>query len=123
MKKKIISTVLCASILFSLCACSKTETSSNGSSVSETTAEDSGETEETEETEAEATVYSMGDSIVTDMFAITPRMTGYAMELANWPDENFMTPAGNINKSPYCAHEEKVMIYGDMDIEYTGSEK
>ena len=62
--------------------------------------------------------------IETEQFRITPGFTGYANELANWPDENFMMPEGKISgTSPYSASDEKVMLYGEVQIEYIGSDK
>ena len=70
------------------------------------------------------TAYKLGESIETNLFKITPSFTGYAYELANWPDENYMTPAGEFSgKSPYSADEGKTAMYGEVQIEYIGNEK
>lgn len=72
----------------------------------------------------EETIYNLGDTIETELFKITPSFTGFAKELANWPDANYMTPDGQFSgNSPYCASSEKVEVYGEVQIEYIGNEK
>lgn len=71
-----------------------------------------------------SSVYKLGDIIETDLFKITPSFTGYAYELANWPDKDFMTPAGQFSgESPYSASDGKTEMYGEIQIEYVGNEK
>lgn len=107
--KKVLPLILALVMCLSLCAC--------GSSNS-----DSPET--TEAPTAEVTIYKLGDVIETELFRITPYFTGYAKELANWPDENYMTPAGKISgTTPYAAGDEKTVMYGQIDVEYIGNEK
>lgn len=73
---------------------------------------------------ASSSAYKPGDTIETDLFKITPSFTGYAYNLSNWPDENYMTPAGEYSgDSPYNAGEEKVELYGEIQVEYIGNEK
>ena len=73
---------------------------------------------------ASSAAYKPGDTIETDLFKITPSFTGYAYNLSNWPDENYMTPAGEYSgDSPYNAGEEKVEMYGEIQVEYIGNEK
>lgn len=70
------------------------------------------------------TIYNLGDTIETELFKITPSFTGYARELANWPDENYMTPEGKFSgESPYSADTGKTSMYGEIKIEYIGNEK
>ena len=113
--KKIVSAFLALVLCVSLCAC-------NGSKAPEAPAADV----PAPETEApvEESVYKLGDVIETDLFRITPSFTGYAYELANWPDENYMTPGGDFSgQSPYNADEGKTEIYGEIFIEYIGEER
>lgn len=101
--KKLIALLMALVLCLSLCACGD------------------GQAEETPTAE---TIYNLGDVIETDLFRITPSFTGYAHELANWPDENFMTPEGQFSgESAYSAANGKVAIYGELSIEYIGNEK
>lgn len=128
--KKAISLLLALVVCLSLCACG--DSNSNATDTPETQApaneEPADETQapanEEPEPPAEDTIYKLGDAIETDLFKITPSFTGYAYELANWPDENFMTPAGQFSgTSPYSANEGKTAMYGEVQIEYIGNEK
>ena len=113
--KKALSLLLALVMCLSLCACG------GGSDTPKTS-----EAPTTEATKpiAEETIYKLGDVIETNLFKITPAFTGYAKELANWPDENYMTPAGKISgTTPYAAGEEKTVMYGQIDVEYIGNEK
>lgn len=81
-------------------------------------------TEDVTENITEDITYVLGNVIETDLFKITPSFTGYAYELANWPDENFMTPGGDFSGvTPYGGEEEKVAMYGEILVEYIGNEK
>ena len=114
--KKIIALTLALILCLSLVACG------GENSIPEATEE--AETVATPEVSAEETVYKLGDVIETDFFRIIPAFTGYAYELANWPDENFMTPEGQFSGvSAYSANEGKTVMYGEMQIEYIGNEK
>lgn len=120
--KKTISLLLALALCLSLCACG------GGSDVPETEAPVAEATEapitEVPEEPAAETIYTLGDVIETDLFQITPSFTGYAFELANWPDENFMTPAGKFSgTSAYSANEGKTAMYGEVQIAYIGNEK
>ena len=120
--KKTISLILALVLCLSLCACG------GGNDTPEVT-EAPTETTEAPTTEAtkppaEETVYKLGDIIETELFKITPSFAGYSYELANWPDENFMTPAGKFSgTSPYSASEGKTSMYGEIHVEYIGNEK
>lgn len=110
--KKTLSLILAAVLCVGFCACGGNPTTTALETTPVTTAP------------AEEKVYKLGDSIETSLFKITPVFTGYAKELANWPDENYMTPAGKTSgTSPYNAGEGKVSMYGEMQIEYIGNEK
>ena len=125
--KKTIALILALVLCLSLCACG------GGNGAPETT--EAGQVTEavevtqepaTEETEppAEEVIYKLGDVIETELFKITPGFTGYARELANWPDKDYMTPAGKFSgSSPYSAGAEKTAMYGEVLIEYVGNEK
>jgi len=120
--KKTISLLLALALCLSLCACG------GDNDVPETEAPVAEATEapitEVPEEPAAETIYTLGDVIETDLFQITPSFTGYAFELANWPDENFMTPAGKFSgTSAYSASEGKTAMYGEVQIAYIGNEK
>lgn len=118
--KKTISLLLALALCLSLCACG----GGNGSADTPSTEATQSATTEATEPPVEETVYKLGDVIETDLFKITPSFTGYAYELANWPDENYMTPAGKFSgDSPYSADEGKTSMYGEIQIEYIGNEK
>lgn len=116
--KKALSLILALVLCIGLCACV------NSNNMPEATeATPPAETEATQPPAAEV-VYRLGDVIETELFKITPSFTGYATELANWPDENYMTPAGKFSgTSPYSASEGKTAMYGEIQIEYIGNEK
>jgi len=121
--KKAFSLLLAALLCVGLCACGgeapATEAPANEAPVTEATAAPT-----TEATEPQPVIYNLGDVIETDLFRITPSFTGYAYKLSNWPDENYMTPAGKESgDSPYNADEGKTEIYGEILIEYIGNEK
>lgn len=121
MMKKTLSLLLALLMCLSLCACGD----GNDTPVTNAPA-DATQAPEPEATEppAEEIVHKLGDVIETDLFKITPSFTGYAYELANWPDENFMTPAGQFSgTSPYSANDGKTAMYGEVQIEYIGNEK
>lgn len=122
--KKAIPLILVLVICLSLCACGGGNPSVESTEVQQTETTEATETVAPEETAPEDTVYQLGDVIETDLFTITPSFTGYAYELANWPDENYMTPAGKFSgSSPYSAAEGKTAIYGEVQIAYVGNEK
>lgn len=124
--KKTLSLLLVLALCLSLCACGGSGDESAEAPATEATELPTTEAPTTEATEpaVEDVVYKLGDIIETDLFKITPNFTGYAKELANWPDENYMTPAGKFSgQSPYSAGEEKTAMYGEIQIEYIGQEK
>ncbi|MBR5240004.1 MAG: hypothetical protein IKW04_05480 [Clostridia bacterium] len=100
--KKIIGLLLSFTLLLSLSAC-------GGDTATET-----------------QKTYISGDTIETELFRITPKFTGYADILLNFPDEDYMTPTHSEEKAknnPYAAEDGKVNLYGEIDIEYIGNEK
>lgn len=116
--KKALSLILVLILCIGLCSC--------GDSNSMPEATEAILPTETEATQPPATevVYKLGDMIETELFKITPSFAGYAKELANWPDENYMTPAGQFSgSSPYSASDGKTAMYGQVQIEYIGNEK
>lgn len=120
--KRTISLLLVLALCLSLCAC-RAETTSHETTEAPTETVQVTEIAQTE-SPAQETIYAPGDSIETDLFRITPSFTGYAYELANWPDENFMKPEGDFSgKSPYSASDGKTEMYGEIAVEYIGSEK
>lgn len=118
--KKRISLMLAVVLCLTLAACGASD------AVEETAAPpaEAVETTPPEEVLPEEKIYTLGEVIETDLFRITPAFTGYAYELANWPDENYMTPAGDFSgESPYSAGEGKTAMYGEILVEYIGNEK
>ena len=104
--KRTIALLLSLIMVLSLCACGGESTDSDTNA------------------SKDGSVYKLGDTIETDLFKITPSFTGYAKRLSNQPNEDYMTPAGYFtDDSPYIADDEKVEIYGEMQIEYVGNEK
>jgi len=125
-RKRILSLFLALVMGLSLCACGDEEAPKTTAAQPVTTEATQAPTTEATEPAPEAVVYKLGDVIETEQFKITPSFTGYAKAVANWPDENYLTPAGkmdNADKNPYAAGEGKVQMYGQMEIEYIGNEK
>ena len=127
-RKQILALLLALALCLSFCACGseKEAEPSETKSASDVTAETLAEatTDAAQSGPEEETIYNLGDTIETELFRITPSFTGFAKELANWPDENYMTPDGQFSgNSPYSADSEKVEAYGEVRIEYTGNEK
>jgi len=80
------------------------------------------ETTPTEEPTNDVQTLSFGDSITTELFEFTPVFEGFADELANWPDENYMTPDGKISGSnPFKAGEEKTLMWFSGTVNYIGN--
>ena len=131
--KKTLLVLLAVLMCISLCACGGDNSTTNKEDAAQSSSEEVTQPPEevaqpTEEEVAqpteEKTIYKLGDVIETDLFKITPSFTGYAKKLANWPDKNYMTPAGTFSVStPYAAEEEKTLMYGEIQIEYVGNEK
>ncbi len=126
--KRTFALLLALVMCLSLCACGsgKGSEASESQSASDVVSEEPEEsvTDTVESSSEEKTIYNLGDTIETELFKITPSFTGFAKELANWPDENYMTPDGKFSgNSPYCAGSEKVEVYGEVQIEYIGNEK
>lgn len=109
--KKIIVLFLVVTLCFSFAACGNNSNSDTSTQNDETD---------------KSTTYKFGDTITTadKMFEFTPVFEGYAEKLANWPDENYLTPDGKISGSnPYEAGEEKVIMYFSGKISYIGDAK
>lgn len=120
--KKLLYFTLILSICITLCACDGTAEPFESTEIP--TESTCAVTIEATEPPQKETIYKLGDVIETDLFKITPCFTGYAYELANWPDENFMTPMGEFSgTSPYSASTGKIQMYGEVQIEYIGNEK
>lgn len=127
--KRTLALLLALVMCLSLCACGGGNDIPDAPETIEATQTPNTEATQTPNTEAtepseDETIYQLGDTIETDLFKITPSFTGYAYELANWPDENYMTPAGKFSgASAYSASEGKTAMYGEVQIEYIGNEK
>lgn len=120
--KKWIALLLTAVLCLSLTACAQTGTDDTAA---EQNTDQSIEQPDSE-TASETTVYHFGDTVtVSDgMFEFTPVFEGFAQTLANWPDQDFLTPNGKISgNTPYEASEEKVMMYFSGTINYVGESK
>lgn len=119
--KKLITLLLALTMALSLCACG-----SNTSTPTETKDETPAEAPQVEtEPEEQDDTYKLGDAIETAQFKIYPKFTGYAYDLRNTQDECYLTPDGKNHGSnnPYNAPDGKTNIYGEMDVEYLGTEK
>ena len=67
---------------------------------------------------------SFGESVTTDLFRFTPSFDGFADEVANWPDENYLTPNGKMaGSNPFKADDGKVMMYFSATVDYIGNSK
>lgn len=127
--RKYIALLWILIICLALFACGSDHSQQNNSettteATTETTAEPA--TESTEmTTEPEPVIYSLGDVIETELFRITPSFTGYAQCLENTMEENYLTDIGASKSSnnPYLAEDGKVNLYGEILVEYIGSEK
>lgn len=126
--KKYFAILLAAIILLSFVACS----GNGGGQTANVTAEPTeAPTETPTETPTEAPTeepdpiqLSFGDAIETEMFKFTPSFDGFAKEVANWPDENYLTPNGKIaGINPFKAANGKVMMYFSGMVEYIGNSK
>lgn len=110
--KKILAVLLAAIMCLSLCACGAnndtTKTSAN---------------ETTEQVKEENKIYKLGDAIETKLFRITPAFTGYARYLSNVQNETYLTFTGSTVNNPYVAEDGKVNLFGEMAVEYVGTEK
>ncbi|MBR0348749.1 MAG: hypothetical protein IIX16_03825 [Clostridia bacterium] len=113
--KKIIALLLVVVLCFTCVACGKkTQNQELDDNHSEST------------TKTDNTIYQFGDTVTVNegKFEFTPVFEGFAEKLANWPDENYLTPEGLISgKTPYEASEDKVMMYFSGTINYIGNSK
>ena len=69
------------------------------------------------------TVRAFGDTVTTEdgLFTFTPTFGGFAPEVGNWPDENYLTPDGTaVDSNPFKAEEEKTIMWFSADVEYIG---
>lgn len=123
--KKLAVLMLALAVCMSLCACGGSEEAVPAETENVTEAATEAATEEVTEAPTEPTkIYHFGEPIETEMFMITPSFDGFAEELGNWPDENFLTPDGKISGgNPFKADEEKVMMYFSAVVEYVGDSK
>lgn len=107
--KKTLSLLLVFALCLALCACGGNDTPA---------------TTEATEPPVEETVYKLGETIETDLFKITPVFTGYSYALSNIGDETYLTRITKRESSnPYATDEGKTQIYGEIQVEYIGSEK
>ena len=116
--KQIRLLILGASLLLSLTACGAPAPSPSaaGSDAPEASAQSSAAV-------TPAAVYAFGDSVTTEdgYFTFTPVFEGFAEELANWPDENYLTPEGqSVGSNPFQAEDEKIMMWFSGTVEYIG---
>lgn len=116
MKK--IALLLVAVVLIFSASCGNNDQSSTVSLNTQT------KSEPLSNTQTKSEPLSFGQSISTKIFKFTPSFDGFAKELANWPDENFLTPTGQISGSnPYEAADGKVMMFFSGTVEYIGDSK
>lgn len=112
--KRFESLMLALMMCLSLCAC-------GGNNTAQKT--DEGESVKTS-AEEEKTLYQLGDVIETELFRITPTFTGYAHFLSNVMDKTYLTFVGyTSDNNPYQAADGKVELFGEIFVEYIGSEK
>lgn len=110
-------------MLIAICACGKT-TDDKVSNDSKDTAENNHQSSEKETEEQQTTMMKFGDTIKTDLFEFTPSFDGYADEVANWPDENYLKPTGKMaGSNPYKADSDKTVMYFSGVVNYIGNEK
>lgn len=121
--KKTISLLLALALCLSLCACGGEDPATEAPA----TEAPATEAPTTVATEPAPVIYNLGDVIETELFKITPGFTGYAYELNNVCDENYLTLegiTGSKDSNPYYVGDEgKTQMYGDILVEYIGSEK
>lgn len=124
--KKVLSLILALVLCLSLFACGSSPSEKQPSSMdavpeSSSTAPTASDTTDVTPDEV---VYTMGQTVSTEIFEFTPVFEGFADEVANWPDENFMTPDGKISgNNPFKADEDKVIMYFSADVKYIGNSK
>ena len=110
--KKMFSLLLAFVMCLSLCACG-----------ADKDAPEANKGEEPAATEAQ-TVYTMGDTASNGMFEFTPVFEGFTDEVANWPDQDYLTPEGKISGSnPFKAGDEKVIMYFSASVKFVGESK
>lgn len=121
--KKIIALVLALALCLSLCACGGSNDVPKSNKNEEPTVVVEEPVVEPAETEAQ-TVYTMGDTVSNGMFEFTPTFEGFTDEVANWPDQDFLTPNGQISgNNPFKASSEKVIMYFSGNVKYVGNSK
>ena len=68
-------------------------------------------------------MYTFGETITTEngLFTFTPVFEGFAEELANWPDEHYLTPEGEmVGNNPFHSTEEKTLMWFSGTVAYIG---
>lgn len=136
--KKLLALMLAAALALSLVACGgggetgDRDTPSTGNGDTTSTDTPSGGEDSTPPTDAETTppeeeptndvqTLSFGDAITTEYFEFTPAFGGFTDEVANWPDENYLTPDGTFyGANPFKANEEKTMMWFSGTVNYLG---
>lgn len=121
--KKTISLFLALVMCLTLCACSASNDAPKSNMNEEPPVVVEEPVAEPAETEAQ-TVYTMGDTVSNGMFEFTPTFEGFTDEVANWPDQDYMTPNGQISgNNPFKASNEKVIMYFSGNVKYVGNSK
>lgn len=131
--KKLLALTLAAALALSLVACGggggtgdnntpSTPSGGNGdTTVTDTPPADTETTPPEEEPTNDVQTLSFGDAVTTEYFEFTPTFEGFAEELGNWPDQNFMTPDGTISgNNPYKASDEKTLMWFSGIVNYLG---
>ena len=90
MRRSIIL-ILIGLIIVAFCACTAENSDGRPGSI-----EDTKESTfpVTEPTETKPVLISFGETIKTEMFEFTPSFEGFAKNISNWPDKDYLTPKG-----------------------------
>lgn len=131
--KKLLALMLATALALSLAACggdsgagdNNTPSTGNGDTTSTDTPSGGGEDNSTppanDGTTNDAQTLSFGDTVTTEHFEFTPVFEGFANEVANWPDENYLTPDGEFyGDNPFKASEEKTLMWFSGTVNYIG---
>ena len=122
MRRSIIL-ILIGLIIVAFCACTAENSDGRPGSI-----EDTKESTfpVTEPTETKPVLLSFGETIKTEMFEFTPSFEGFAKNISNWPDKDYLTPKGkniDLDTNPYRASTDKVYMYFSGTVKYTGDSK